>query len=349
MAMDESRSSPEVRKVVLVVSGLALTPDPALPAFRRGRGGDPELDIEHLRRARDIIDALGYAVVAADAERWDRIAEVWRRLEKDARDVPAAAREAPLPVKPKPSWAGRKKQPKHEQRPEQATVAEQSEPLREVAPPSGREPPAPFGMPRPLPSAPSSPPALAYGLAYGGASSPPAFSAAVAPAAAAPPPAVVMAPGGPSAIDATSAVSLSDLELGVRPLPFRSGGSPTLSPSLHDNPHDAVGQTGFMLSPIEDAPLPFDNPRPDGGQDAALPSHLLELTIEQYASFCAERAAYPEHIAAVRARYHVADEPQQIALDALWHRRFGTDAKLEPRFNQHVHQMHDWLARQRNR
>ncbi|RLB57609.1 MAG: hypothetical protein DRI90_17810 [Deltaproteobacteria bacterium] len=75
-----SRSDPETRKASLLLSGLALTPDSALEVFRDRRAGDPALALEHLRQARDILDAVAAAIVSSDPAPWRQIEQAWSTL-----------------------------------------------------------------------------------------------------------------------------------------------------------------------------------------------------------------------------------------------------------------------------
>lgn len=108
-----SRSSPDVRRASLLLSGLVLTGDDSLEAFRNRRVGDPSLDIDHLKRARDILDAVHEAITSGDDPgRWERVEKAWQILiEREASEAPppavspAASATAPPPVAagPRPS------------------------------------------------------------------------------------------------------------------------------------------------------------------------------------------------------------------------------------------------------
>jgi hypothetical protein len=73
-----ARTDPETRKGSLLLSGLLMTPDNALKVFRDRRAANPNLDVDQLRRARDILDALYQAINSNDPAPWKRIDEAWK-------------------------------------------------------------------------------------------------------------------------------------------------------------------------------------------------------------------------------------------------------------------------------
>jgi hypothetical protein len=89
-----SRADPETRKASLLLSGLVLTPDSALRVFRERRAANPALDLDHLRQARDILDALHAAIASNDAAMWEKVERAWGilhgRSDDDAAPLPAA-------------------------------------------------------------------------------------------------------------------------------------------------------------------------------------------------------------------------------------------------------------------
>jgi hypothetical protein len=280
--MADDRSEPRHKKVALLLSSLALTPDAGLAALRR-RGADPELDDELLKKARALGDAVGHAILSRDAARWRRIADAARLLERDAREAPeegatgAANEAAPPPA---------------------------SAPQRTAAPP--RAAPPSFAHPPP----PTRPPV--------------ALRAVPIPAA---------------PLDTTTEGQRIDFG---DALPFREGPSAAPPASVAEPPHEAVGETAFFSGPLVDEPAPFPLPEPTTEPLRALPP---ALTLEQYASLCAEAAERPADAAAVCARYGVHDAAQLGMLDEGWRRRFLSDPSLHARFEQHVAHYRDWLAR----
>jgi hypothetical protein len=73
-----------IREGALLLSSLVLSPDGALERYRAQRSGDPKLDLEHLRHARELLDAVAFAITAGEAGRWSRIEQAWRAAREDA-------------------------------------------------------------------------------------------------------------------------------------------------------------------------------------------------------------------------------------------------------------------------
>lgn len=144
-------------------------------------------------------------------------------------------------------------------------------------------------------------------------------------------------------------------------------------------PHDPGGETTAMRSVrLDDEPsMPFakavkepsatapsrpsgsERPTDLGGETAALPSIRLEggevpfakpgptLTLEQYASLCAELAVFPERRAVLIGRYKLGDEAGKKREDAAWTVLFGSDAERQSRFNAAYKSFRGHLERQR--
>lgn len=112
-------------------------------------------------------------------------------------------------------------------------------------------------------------------------------------------------------------------------VPFRPG--PGAPPPPGPEAHDMAGATGFM-PPLEDLadPIPFDQKPP-------------ELSVEQYASLCVERALNPGDDSAVAKRYQVLTEQALRSLDARWRQRFETEGELYRRWQQAFSQYEAWL------
>src|SRR5688572_12886154 len=102
-ASNTSRSDPDTRKASLLISGLVVTPDAGLDVFRDRRAADRTLDVAHLKRARDLLDAVSQAISSSDPKNWQRIERAWEalRAEAPAAETPAAALDATAgPAKP---------------------------------------------------------------------------------------------------------------------------------------------------------------------------------------------------------------------------------------------------------
>ena len=105
-----SRQDPRIRNGALLLSALVLSPDSALERYRDQRAGDPKLAVEKLQRARDVLDAVAFAIAAGEPARWSHIEEAWALVRDDARRLPEppladapAARRAPAATPPAPS------------------------------------------------------------------------------------------------------------------------------------------------------------------------------------------------------------------------------------------------------
>ncbi|MBW2528121.1 MAG: hypothetical protein JRI23_28325, partial [Deltaproteobacteria bacterium] len=96
--MGETRTDRRTREVAKLLSVLTFTPDSALTIFRDRRAADPDLDPERLKHARDLLDAVGHAILDADHDRWSRLRNAWKLIERDARVAPEMPEEpAELP------------------------------------------------------------------------------------------------------------------------------------------------------------------------------------------------------------------------------------------------------------
>jgi hypothetical protein len=72
----------------------------------------------------------------------------------------------------------------------------------------------------------------------------------------------------------------------------------------------AVGQGG--------EPLPFQ-PAPAAARPA--PAHAPKLTLQQYASLCAELAVFQDRTEAIFQQYGLGDPRDRLALDQAWQER----------------------------
>src|SRR5262245_50333934 len=133
-----SRSDPETRQASLLLSGLVLTPDSALELFRERRVANKALDLEHLKRARDMLDFVSAAISSGNAEQWARIEQAWKLLQIEIAKVAAKPPPAPAPnaVERAPASAPENAEAVGEQAP--SAEAGQTEP----PPPEARPPEA---------------------------------------------------------------------------------------------------------------------------------------------------------------------------------------------------------------
>ncbi len=80
---------------------------------------------------------------------------------------------------------------------------------------------------------------------------------------------------------------------------------------------------------------------------AAAAAVFPRLTVNEYASFCAELAVAPESAGALLVKYQVGSKAAQEALDAHWRTRFGEDAGLRAAFERAFGEFVGWLRARR--
>jgi len=81
-------------------------------------------------------------------------------------------------------------------------------------------------------------------------------------------------------------------------------------------------------------------------EDAEREASAIHLTVEQYASLCAERATHPQAIEQVAQRYGFSSTAALEAEDEEWKVRFSADPSLQLRFHQVHAQWLAWLSQQ---
>ena len=90
-------------------------------------------------------------------------------------------------------------------------------------------------------------------------------------------------------------------------------------------------------------------PQPAAASGGVVDTALAQLTLEQYAAFCAERTVFADRLADVMARYHVPDETQASLLDQLWRARRANDDELDRRYTSTYEHYCRWLREQSGR
>jgi hypothetical protein len=143
---------------------------------------------------------------------------------------------------------------------------------------------------------------------------------------------------------------------------------------LGDDERDESGQTQHLRTPFPKGKvLPFDRTEeelpaletaasarlaPAPQTAIAAPSRqpgygpsrsdtsLVQLTLEQYAAFCAERTVYPGRLADTAARYQLRDELEAQMLDEIWRARFVDDPALGERYAATYEHYRKWLRKQ---
>ncbi|MBI4702916.1 MAG: hypothetical protein HY744_17500 [Deltaproteobacteria bacterium] len=338
-AREPSARPVEPRSAARALSDLVLCQDGAIEKYRRRHlGPTSTLDVARLERARAVLLELGRIVLAGSDDDWERIEAAWSLLGgrtpgsvPAAPAVPAAASPAAPPLPP---------------------VAVDVPP----APPAGPRPPPPARGARVMggpavpgrarePAAPGPvaadqggtlPPAQRSPFAEGvlpfvsdhAASPPPAVPARVAPPAA--------APGG----DETAPISQTGLVVArLRPaLPFEPA-----PPGAGPAPGAArSGPAGAPALPFDLVGRPASPVAPGSPEDDTPPA----LTLEQYASLCAEHAAYPDREAQIETRYQIRDRPGRARLDRHWQERFAREPALRSEWERLRAQYQAWLTQQ---
>lgn len=164
------------------------------------------------------------------------------------------------------------------------------------------------------------------------------------------------APALPPVNDLAGTISVSSLPVPGKPpadpLPF--GGAPSqefmasLSAPASTAPHPAVGETlplgGNLLAFMRPA-LPFDPgasaPAPGGPRASQWPP----LTLDAYASLCAELAVFPANSLDILRKYGVADDTMKRGLDQQWRELFTTAPPLREEWQRKMTGFCDWLRR----
>jgi len=307
--MTGDRDDPLVRKGALLLSSLVLTPDDALKGFRKRQTARPDVELEALKEARDLLDAIGFALRSTKHSDWQKLRDASQAMRgvkpppPEDEEGPAVIPGAEAPPAPSPPQEVPKEQP---------SDASSS--------PVPTPTPSPVRTPAPLDPAPAPP----------------------APAMAAPPPPPVPAPlpvlGADDAVpDGTAAIRPQDIIAAAQALPFSGKGAAPQPVADQLPPRDlSADETGFVVSPFEDEPIPFETKHDPPGSPK-------DLTLEQYASFCAECTIWPSQLEQVRRRYGLESEGQHRQLDDAWSSALTADGAKRAEFNRLVAQYMQWI------
>jgi len=133
----------------------------------------------------------------------------------------------------------------------------------------------------------------------------------------------------------------ADVDMGVQPVQPSSVASP--GPTATRNPM----KLGAETLPVDPA-LPPAPALPFGPPVAEVPTvpPLSAMSVQTYASFCAELAVFPDKATAVHARYHVSSEAARTALDHHWQAKFTAHPEIRATWQQLVEHYREWLQRQ---
>ncbi len=109
-------------------------------------------------------------------------------------------------------------------------------------------------------------------------------------------------------------------------------------------PSAAIGETAEIGALTDDQleALPFVA-APTAAEDDEPP----HLTLEHYASMCAELQVNPAHAEGIRRRYGLAELSDQQREDGAWAKRMAGDSRLTERWRQLVGQYQAWLVDRR--
>ena len=72
-----------------------------------------------------------------------------------------------------------------------------------------------------------------------------------------------------------------------------------------------------------------------------------EMTVDAYASLCAEMAVFPQRRGDILRRYNIADDAALAVLRARWKERFGREPAMEMVWQEKYRTFRDWLAQNR--
>lgn len=306
----------EPRDAAMLLTSLVIGGDEQLDVFRRRRAADPEIDLEHLRHGRELLLAVYHAIKSEDSRVWRRIDRAWEVLNEPERE-PEREPEAP-PPEPSDEASSAPAPPARVGEPGSAGEVVVPRPSSASASPWGRAPVAP---PKPAPAVISvGEPALLP----------------VPP----PEPARAASPAPPKDPIAETA----DIEPLAREYvtPFKQPRAAPLPIAERLERHAAAGHTRIIDNDEHGETLPFDDPF-----EVMLEPHLLTMTVESYASLCAECIVSPLDRAEIHRRYDVGGESERRALDAHWRGRLQNDRELAARFQSIYTDYEKWVRSRR--
>ena len=106
-----------------------------------------------------------------------------------------------------------------------------------------------------------------------------------------------------------------------------------------------------------DMALPFkqkespESPSPtigsvEGGNK--LPAHLTPITLDKYATLCAECEFAPNSVNEIHGRYGIRDQQDREQVDHFWRSRMANDPKLSETYRWHYSQYEKWAKSNQN-
>jgi hypothetical protein len=134
----------------------------------------------------------------------------------------------------------------------------------------------------------------------------------------------------------------------AEPMPFGDQPSPEFVASLQAPRRSSAANAFSGTLPLESdlraqvkEALPFGKSTAEASQAAVTP----QLTLESYASLCAELAVHPERAPEILPRYHLPDAVTRQAVDAAWQRRFAAHPDTQQRWSELCASYRAWLLR----
>jgi hypothetical protein len=283
-----------------LLSGLLQSDEEELVAFARDRLGEEAPDAQGVADVRAILVRLGEALREPSRERLSSVGYARRVLDEwSAEDTDAKPRAAP---------------------PERVHGA-----VLVTEKPVAAEAPSPQGIRLPIPQSGAPSPWVA----------PKVGDARVEQVAA-------IAPAKPER-RAQATAAMSAVEVKHATLPF--GGAPRSAMPMAVGDHEAAqsGETedldleSLMATPStpfgQGAPGARVDPLAATARDASEPEAKVSLTLEHYASFCVERARWPEHRMQICRKYHVAPDGEE-ALHHHFRGALAQNAELNAQFEE---------------
>ncbi len=173
-----------------------------------------------------------------------------------------------------------------------------------------------------------------------------------APPSDAPSPAIPSPDAPPPAIPSPARFDLTAPAL-VMPIPRQAlpfGDKPALDLSKPSPPRpmpEVQGDTLPLQVNMMEMALPFMKNQRGGSGTKTAPPNAPAMTLDAYASLCAELLAQPARRPDVLQRYQIADETALNELHAFWQKQFAKEPRLHAEWQSKCEAFRDWLTHKR--
>ncbi len=334
-ALDEGGAAPSPAKAARLLSVLLITPEDDLAGFRqRMLGKDSDVPLEHLRAARDALVSLGAALSSVEEAAWQKVSKA-RDLLATGRGPSVAEATAPpsapaaLPHPPAAS-------PRHVAPPSVTSPTQPAAPHIESGPVQSAwvsGPPA-RGVAPSAPTAPAAPP-----------------EGATAPPFAPPPAAPALVPSAAPHLPVGKVETMDEVvpASARNPLPFQQGPAQLSSDAARalsdeanaDNPNLGATVGVDQISPLAGL-LPFAK---SNTRESASPPPAPSLTLEQYASLCAQCAEMPRDTYRIHREFGLVDLAARAQLDKSFAARFDAEPAQRNKFDELVAHYREWFRK----